>query len=100
MGILGDSVNGGLPTGKERWQTLYELGMKKREDMEIIRKNYQDLKEQEEKSCTFKPQIYSKNTSYDPSTRISGDSFSRMSVVDRTKIWAENKQKKIEMLKD
>jgi len=33
---------------KERWQTLYELGIKKKEDMEVMRKNYQDMKEQEE----------------------------------------------------
>lgn len=75
---------------KERWQTLYELGQKKKEDMDILRKNYQDMKEQEDKSCTFKPQIYSKNY----------ESESRVSIAERTKMWAEGKQKKIEMLKE
>jgi hypothetical protein len=53
MGIRDDTL--GFGVGKERWQTLYELGLKKKEDMEILRKNYQDLKEIKEKSCTFKP---------------------------------------------
>ena len=41
--------------GKERWQTLYELGLRKKEEMELIRQNYQEMKEQEEEECTFKP---------------------------------------------
>jgi hypothetical protein len=29
-----------MENGKERWQTLYELGQKKKEDMEMLRKTY------------------------------------------------------------
>lgn len=85
---------------KERWQTLYELGQKKKEEMEVTRKNHQDLKEQEENEFTFKPQLHSKNTPYDPSNRVGGESLTKFGIVERTKIWAENKQKKIEMIKD
>lgn len=46
---------GNFGAGKERWQTLYELGLKKREEKELMRKNQDELREDEEKSCTFKP---------------------------------------------
>ena len=85
---------------KERWQTLYELGQKKKEEQEILRKNYQDIKEQQEVDFSFQPQIYSKNTTYDPSNRVGGESLNKINIVERTKIWAENKQKKLELLKD
>eukprot|EP00347_Sterkiella_histriomuscorum_P007643 403348130 len=99
MGLQNDSIGYGVH--KERWQTLYELGLKKKEDMDILRKNYQDMKEQEETSCTFKPQIYSKGTVYDTSNRVGGDSCSnRISIFDRCKVWADNKMKKIEMIKE
>ena len=80
--------------GKERWQTLYELGLRKKEEMELIRRNYQEMKEQEEEECTFKPQIHSKNP-YD--NEVEGQ---KVSVVERTRMWAENRQKKIEMMKE
>lgn len=59
MGFRDDTTMG-FGTNKERWQTLYELGLKKKEDMEILRKTYQEMKEMEESQCTFKPQLYSK----------------------------------------
>jgi hypothetical protein len=40
---------------KERWQSLYELGQKKKEEMEILRKTYHEMKEEEERSMNFKP---------------------------------------------
>eukprot|EP00350_Pseudokeronopsis_sp_OXSARD2_P007832 CAMPEP_0170540972 /NCGR_PEP_ID=MMETSP0211-20121228/847_1 /TAXON_ID=311385 /ORGANISM="Pseudokeronopsis sp., Strain OXSARD2" /LENGTH=53 /DNA_ID=CAMNT_0010843547 /DNA_START=1132 /DNA_END=1293 /DNA_ORIENTATION=- len=44
--------------GKERWQTLYELGQKKKEEKEQIRQTYLQMKEDEElNSLQFKPQI-------------------------------------------
>lgn len=44
MGLRDDTMSG-FGVGKERWQTLYELGLKKKEDMEILRKTYQEMKE-------------------------------------------------------
>jgi hypothetical protein len=43
--------------GKERWQTLYELGQKKKEEMEDIRRNHQEQQEMDEISLSFRPQI-------------------------------------------
>lgn len=69
--------------------------------MEILRKNYQEMKEQEERECTFKPQIYSKGTIYDPDSRIGGESCgNKVSIFERSKAWAEQKLKKIEQLKE
>ena len=47
MGFRDDTTLG-FGSHKERWQTLYELGLKKKEDMEILRKTYQEIKEIEE----------------------------------------------------
>lgn len=87
--------------GKERWQTLYELGQKKREEMDQLRQNYAALKEQQEKSMTFRPQIHSKpdNNKGDFNTYRS-ESATIARVAERSKIWLENKLKKIEVLKD
>ena len=63
--------------------------------MELLRRNYQELKEEEEEECTFKPQIYSKNQALDH--EIEGQ---KISVVERTRMWAENRQKKLEMMKE
>jgi ribosomal protein S25 len=44
-------------SGKERWQTLYELGQKKKEEMEIYRQTVQQLKEEEERQFSYRPAI-------------------------------------------
>lgn len=56
LGRTGDeSCSGYGGYTKERWQTLYELGLKKKEDREILRKTYQEMKELEDTECTFQP---------------------------------------------
>ncbi len=55
------------------------------------------MKEQEEMEAhTFQPQIYSTAAYYEQS-RMDDD---RVNIVERSKAWAENKQRKIEMLKE
>lgn len=48
--------------GKERWQTLYELGQKRKDEMENLRQTYKDMKEDEERQMTFRPQLQAKFT--------------------------------------
>ncbi len=46
-------------TTKERWQTLYELGLKKKEEKELLMREREEMKDLEADACTFQPQIYS-----------------------------------------
>ena len=48
----------GKPAG--RWEALYDLNVKKKEDMENLRRTYQQQKEEEEKELySFKPTLLS-----------------------------------------
>lgn len=72
--------------------------------MEILRSNYERLKEEEEKCYTFRPQIQTKYDLNDESRDISElgrrPETARVNVVERTKIWAETRQRRIENLKE
>ncbi len=77
-------------TTKERWQTLYELGLKKKEEKELLMREREEMKDLEAEACTFQPQIYSQRN----------DEMLTIDVVERNKMWAESRQKKLEMLKE
>lgn len=78
-------------TTKERWQTLYELGLKKKGEKEMLMREREEMREAEVEACTFQPQIYSRGAEHEELT---------IDVVERNKMWAESRQKKLEMLKE
>lgn len=78
-------------TTKERWQTLYELGLKRKGEKELLMREREELLEAEAEACTFQPQIHSRGLENEEIT---------IDVVERNKMWAESRQKKLEMLKE
>ena len=51
-----DNRNKVMQGNKDRWQSLYELGQKKKEDLELKKKELEEIRELEEKEAlTFRP---------------------------------------------
>ena len=63
--------------------------MKKKEDLEKLRKDYESVKEQEEMSHTFRPNLVRKDPLKESMT------FNK-NIAERNKEWIENKNRKIE----
>jgi len=79
--------------GKERWQTLYELGQKKKEELQTLQKTYSDLKQlEEDQTLAFRPQ-----THHQQPLRAC-QSSSRLSVAERNRLWHEGKEKKLQLI--
>jgi len=73
----------------ERWESLYELNAKKKNDMEQLKKNYEEVKKKEEEDWTFKPTLMSNEPKKDEKAEGS--------VVQRALMWDENRKKKSKM---